>query len=95
MGLFDFFRRLFGAADQDRPMDKERAAALRQRRAQNLPIAELARRLGMTEEELRHIEPHYQEFALAKRSGGTRRILAPSPPLKGFSAAFSAACSAD
>lgn len=82
MGLFEFFRRLFGAGGQGRPMDEEQAAALRQRREQNLPVADLARRLGMTEEELRQIEPRYQEFTLAKRSGGTRRILAPSPPLK-------------
>jgi RNA-directed DNA polymerase len=63
-------------------MDEECAAALRLRREQNLSVAELARRLGMIEDELRQIEPCYQEFTLAKRSGGTRRILAPTPPLK-------------
>lgn len=82
MGLFAFFRRLFGSRSQGRPMDPMVAEALRLRRAQNLSVAELARRLGMDEDALRNVEPRYYEFTLPKRSGGTRRILAPDPQLK-------------
>src|SRR5262249_42451022 len=45
-------------------------------------IQELARRLGMSLEELRAVSPSYREFSLPKRSGGTRRILAPVDELK-------------
>lgn len=45
-------------------------------------VAELARRLGMEETALRAVEPRYREFTIPKRSGGTRRILAPAPELK-------------
>jgi hypothetical protein len=43
---------------------------------------ELARRLGVAERELCAFEPTYREFTIAKRGGGTRRILAPDEPLK-------------
>src|SRR5262245_22800337 len=45
-------------------------------------VAELARRLGLAEEELRAVEPVYRLFTLPKRSGGTRQILAPDDRLK-------------
>ena len=45
-------------------------------------VDELARRLGMPEEELRRVEPVYREFAIRKKSGGKRRIHAPVPELK-------------
>ncbi len=45
-------------------------------------IGELARRLGLAEEELRTLEPAYRSFTLPKRSGGTRQILAPDDRLK-------------
>lgn len=46
------------------------------------PMEELARRLGMTVEQLRGARPTYREFTIPKKSGGVRRILAPDPPLK-------------
>ena len=45
---------------------------------------ELARRLGMDEPELDLIVPHYRPFKIPKRSGGTRRILAPDREFKSF-----------
>lgn len=45
-------------------------------------VAELARRLGVTEGELRALKPTYTAFTIPKRSGGVRRILAPSRELK-------------
>jgi RNA-directed DNA polymerase len=45
-------------------------------------VDELARRLGITAEELRAVEPVYREFAIAKRDGGRRQILAPEKNLK-------------
>lgn len=45
-------------------------------------VEELARRLGMTVAELRAFQPTYREFTIPKRSGGSRRILAPSDDLK-------------
>src|SRR5262249_53715323 len=40
------------------------------------------RRLGMSVEELRAIQPRYREFTIPKRSGGRRRILTPDEGLK-------------
>ncbi|MBI83268.1 MAG: hypothetical protein CMJ81_08745 [Planctomycetaceae bacterium] len=45
---------------------------------------ELARRLGIPEQELRTVDPVYHAFSIPKRSGGTRKILAPEPRLKRF-----------
>lgn len=45
-------------------------------------LAELARRLGIDAELLRRTEPRYREFTIPKRSGGTRRILAPEDTLR-------------
>jgi RNA-directed DNA polymerase len=45
-------------------------------------VEELARCLGIEEQQLRGIEPVYRDFTVPKRSGGTRRILAPDPELK-------------
>ena len=46
-------------------------------------VGELARRLGMADHrQLRRFEPRYREFAIPKRSGGTRRIQAPDEELK-------------
>jgi hypothetical protein len=45
-------------------------------------VEELARRLGLREDELRAIEPVYRSFSIPKRSGGTRHILAPDGSLK-------------
>jgi len=45
-------------------------------------VDELARRLGMSATELRGVAVAYHAFEIPKRSGGRRRILAPSAPLK-------------
>jgi retron-type reverse transcriptase len=50
--------------------------------AGRLGIAELARRLGLTEAQLRAAPVTYRRFQIPKQSGGTRTILAPAPPLK-------------
>ena len=45
-------------------------------------VEELARRLDMPAGELHGFQPAYREFTIPKRSGGTRRILAPDAALK-------------
>jgi hypothetical protein len=45
-------------------------------------VDELARRLDSDLQELRHFQPKYREFTIPKRSGGSRRILAPDDPTK-------------
>ena len=45
-------------------------------------VDELARRLEMDEHDLCAYEPTYNTFDIPKRSGGTRRIDAPTPTLK-------------
>jgi RNA-directed DNA polymerase len=45
-------------------------------------VNELARRLDTDKGELRRFRPEYRQFTIPKRSGGTRRILAPSDELK-------------
>jgi hypothetical protein len=45
-------------------------------------VDELSRRLGIGLDALRAVEPNYREFTIAKRTGGTRTILAPPPELK-------------
>ena len=47
-----------------------------------LGVAELARRLGLTERQLRFVTVAYREFQIPKRGGGRRTILAPATPLK-------------
>jgi retron-type reverse transcriptase len=45
-------------------------------------VEELARRLGLSPEELQAIQPAYRVFTVPKRGGGSRRIAAPAPELK-------------
>lgn len=45
-------------------------------------VEELARRLGLSEADLRAVQPTYREFFVPKRAGGRRRILAPDDKLK-------------
>ncbi|MBP7933957.1 MAG: RNA-directed DNA polymerase [Phycisphaerae bacterium] len=45
-------------------------------------LADLVRRLGLSEAELRAVRASYREFEVPKRSGGTRRLAAPEPALK-------------
>lgn len=49
-----------------------------------LDLNELARRLGVDVDTLVSFEPRYHEFAIPKRSGGQRQILAPERHLKVF-----------
>jgi retron-type reverse transcriptase len=51
-------------------------------RSGRLGTAELARRLGVPERQLRATPVAYRRFDVPKRTGGTRTILAPAPPLK-------------
>lgn len=44
--------------------------------------AELARRLGLTLDELTYLEPHYKEVHIPKKRGGSRRLHVPEPDLK-------------
>ncbi len=68
MGLLNWFKR------------KSKSTALAT--AGRFGLDELSRRLGVPIDTLRGIEPSYHEFFIAKRSGGSRRILAPSRDLK-------------
>ncbi|GMW03645.1 MAG: hypothetical protein AMXMBFR84_47790 [Candidatus Hydrogenedentota bacterium] len=45
-------------------------------------VDELARRMGMSTQELTALVPTYSSFSIPKRSGGQRKILAPDPDLK-------------
>ncbi len=66
--MFGFFKRLFGRQASVQPG--------------MLAPAELARRLGVSERELRAVTVAYRAFHVPKSTGGTRTILAPAPPLK-------------
>ena len=66
MGLGDLLKRLFGGV----------AGGGR------FGVEELARRLGMTLEELQAVPVSYREFQIPKRAGGVRRIQSPNDRLK-------------
>lgn len=66
MGLGSFLRRLYQRVINGR----------------GYGVEELARRLGLSVDELHAVRPGYREFLIPKRSGGTRRILAPEKDLK-------------
>ncbi len=68
VGLFDRLRRWFSGWERGP--------------TKGLGVEELARRLGTSVEELRAVRPTYRQFAIPKRSGGTRKILAPDGELK-------------
>jgi retron-type reverse transcriptase len=55
---------------------------LRARLGWGLKPAELARRLGIDLDQLRAWQPEYRERLIAKKSGGTRRLLIPDRPLR-------------
>lgn len=69
MGIWDSIRGLFSSGAQDA-------------RAGTLAVAELARRLGTGEAELRAVRPSYRRFQIPKRTGGYRTILEPDEELK-------------
>lgn len=66
--MFEFLKQIFGARGPSRPG--------------RLGPAELARRLGVSERQLRDVTVAYHAFHVPKRTGGTRTLLAPAPPLK-------------
>jgi len=82
MSFFDLIKRLFQPPDEGMVRSEAEKLAPGRPSRPGLPLSELARRLKMTEDELRQVEPIYDEFTIPKRSGGQRRIFAPSPALK-------------
>ncbi len=77
MGFWDF---LTGRSNR-RPQGAEEIAPPRRASLGVLGVAELARRLGMGEEELRSIPMAYREYTIPKRGSGQRHICAPQGPL--------------
>lgn len=67
--MLGFLKKLFGGGAGAAP-------------AGNLTVEELARRLGVPEQQLRDTPIKYHTFMIPKRSGGTRTIAAPDAPLK-------------
>jgi len=59
-------------------------AAIASTRQRRLKVAELARRLGVSEEDLRSFEPFYRIAHIRKRSGGSRRLQVPDSDTKAF-----------
>jgi retron-type reverse transcriptase len=73
VALFDLLKRLFGGGE--RGYGRAKAPG-------NLNIDELARRLDVTADELRAVQPCYRRFTMPKRSGSPRSISAPRDGLK-------------
>jgi RNA-directed DNA polymerase len=69
VGLFDSIRGLFKGAGAQQPVGV-------------LGVDELARRLGVSEAELRALAPRYRTFAIRKRAGLQRTIEEPEAQLK-------------
>ncbi|HWW75269.1 MAG TPA: reverse transcriptase family protein, partial [Pyrinomonadaceae bacterium] len=86
MGLWDSIRGLFkgsaGGAADDWGTRSSRGVNSGANAAPALGVAELARRLGVTEAELRALSPRYNSFRVPKRSGGERVIHEPEEELK-------------
>ena len=98
MGLGDFLRRLFGGETEEEAASRWSTASPEERTVpateprkgflggvfadKGYGVEDLARRLDVGPDDLRSFEPTYHEFNVPKRSGGTRRIAAPSPELK-------------
>src|SRR5207245_7099732 len=74
MGLLDLLRNLFGR--------RESWTAADTKWANRFGAEELAKRLGVTVEELGAARPSYRESFIPKRGGGKRRILIPDDSLK-------------
>lgn len=64
------------------PKRKFRNQERRAARGEGLGLDELARRLGVSVDELRNADVSYHEASIPKRSGGLRRLLIPNAELK-------------
>src|SRR5260370_17044064 len=82
MGVLDFIKRLLQPQDEGMVRSESGKPGATQASRSGLALSELAGRLGLSEDDLRRVEPIYQEFVIPKRSGGKRRIYAPAPALK-------------
>ncbi|MHC4147206.1 MAG: RNA-dependent RNA polymerase family protein, partial [Planctomycetota bacterium] len=74
MGLVDFLKRLFDTERgkyYGRPVFEDK-----------WDVNELARRLGVSLDQLINLTPAYDQFSIPKRSGDKRIISAPKPELK-------------
>ena len=75
MGFFDFLKNLFGSTPKKRLPNLTPPE-------QGLGTDELARRLGLSVENLERVGVDYHKFDIPKKTGGTRTITAPNPSLK-------------
>jgi len=91
MGLKDFLKRLLGGHPKETAPScspaREKASSGHGGKPSRRPregwdIAELARRLGMSSDELLAVKPVYRSFTIPKRKGGQRKIAAPVAMLK-------------
>lgn len=83
MGLGKFLKKLLsGEADPPQTFGQSQGIDPAPTATAGLNVDELARRLGMDPAAIQAVQPAYQTFEIAKRSGGTRKIAAPAPPLK-------------
>ncbi len=73
---------LMSLPKQDQPRRANLKHWKRARVGKGFGIDELARRLDVSVEELTSLAPDYTERFIEKRSGGTRRLLIPTPELK-------------
>ena len=79
MGLGKFLSKIFGHAEGQSPSEYQGQAEAQGQKAnrgpaQSLGVEELARRLGLAEDQLRACQPAYSSFTIPKRSGGTRQL---------------------
>jgi RNA-directed DNA polymerase len=86
LGIWDSIRGLFkgsaGGAGDDWGTRRSRGPRPGANADSGLGVAELARRLGLNEAELRALVPRYNSFRVPKRSGGQRTIDEPEEALK-------------
>jgi RNA-directed DNA polymerase len=86
LGLWDSIRGLFkgsaGRAGDEWGTRSSRGVSSGANASDGLGVAELARRLGVDELELRTLAPNYRAFQIPKRSGGQRTIYEPEETLK-------------
>jgi RNA-directed DNA polymerase len=86
LGLWDSIRGLFkgsaGSVGDDWGTRSSRGPRPVAKADSGPGVAELARRLGLNEAELRTLSPAYRPFQIPKRSGGRRTIYEPEEALK-------------